>query len=287
MNKKIIPRNLIREQEKLRIFKLDDVKKIPQRILSHINVKIKKIGQRAGLKIYIVNGYKIRHFIDFDFTMGGHGLRYRYIPLDEIWIDDSNKSEIQEIIAHEIYEYNLMKRGIDYNHAHEQASLIEFDIRNKKIILPVGHHRQITSWSCGPSALKIVLDFYQVNKNIKYLIKKTACTIEGTLHKGFKKALKGLDMKFFEKEDATITDIKRFIQSGIPVIVDYQAYHGGHFSVIIGYDKNKFLLSDPAYDKKCKWINEKNFVENWWEEDEPGKIVKKWMLVIYPKIKSD
>ena len=189
MVKEIPQFNLIKEQEKLRIFKITDPKKIPSRILFHLDVKIKKIGQEGDLKIYLVDGYKIRHFIDFDFTMGGHGLRYRYIPLDEIWIDDSNRTELKEVIAHEIYEFNLMKEGVDYGKAHEQASLVEFNIRNKKVILPVGHHRQITGWSCGPSALKIVLDYYRVNKTIKKMIKEMACDSEGTLHKGFKKIL--------------------------------------------------------------------------------------------------
>lgn len=274
---------IINEQKKLRIYRVKniaEIKKVKTVYKLPIEIRIKKFGEKEGFKIFLVDGYKIRQFIDFDFTMGGHGLRYVYVPLNEIWIDFSNKDETREIIIHEITEFKLMKRGINYDLAHEQASLKEAEIRNKKIILPIGHHRQITSWSCCPSTLKIVFDYYKNKKNIKELIKGTECNEEGTLHKNIKKYLKKLGYAFFEKEGANLKDIENFIQKGIPVIVGYEAYHGGHFSVVIGYNNKNFLLSDPAYDKKYKWIDKQDFDKRWYEEDKPGIIVKRWLLAI-------
>jgi predicted double-glycine peptidase len=271
-------------QKKIRIYRVTDIEKIKiakEQYKLPLEVRVKKIARRKGFKIFLVNGCKIRQFIDFDFTMGGHGLRYIYVPLNEIWIDDSNKEEAEEIILHEITEFNLMKKGMSYDLAHEQASLKEIELRNKKIILPVGHHRQITPWSCGPSALKIILDYYKDKRDIKKLIKETGANIEGTLHIGFKKALKKMGYSFFEKKNSNIGQIEEFIQKGIPVIVDYKAHHGGHFSVIMGYNEKKFLLSDPASDRKYIWLNKKDFEKRWYEEDKPGKIVKKWLLAVY------
>ncbi|MFH1308204.1 MAG: C39 family peptidase [archaeon] len=276
--------NLMREQERLSLFKLHDFKKwkkLKEDYKLPVKVKLRRAGKRNGFKIYFVNGYKIRQFIDFDFTQGGHGLRYLYIPLDEIWIDNSNKLEKNEIIKHEIVEFKLMRKEMDYNRAHVKASLAELHLRNERVILPVKHHKQINNWSCGPSSLKIVLDYYDDKRYVRSLIKKTGCNLSGTYHKGFRKALKRMGYDFYEKENAKITDIEEFIQKGIPIIVDYQAYHGGHFSVVIGYDKNRFLLSDPAYDKKYKWVKKSDFLKRWWEEDEPRKIIKRWMLAIY------
>lgn len=279
---------ILRKQARLRIFKvtnLEKIRKLKEKYKSPIDVRIKKIGRKEGLNIYLVDGYKIRQFIDLDFTTGGHGLRYIYVPMDEIWLElPYYKYEPEEIITHEIHEFKLMKKGVDYEKAHGQASLVELEVRNRKIILPVGNHRQIMPWSCGPSALKIVLDYYKDKRDIRYLIKETGCDKTGTLHLGFRKILRKLNYKFFEKQtNSKLKDIENFLKKGIPVIVDYKAYHGGHFSVIMGMDKKRFLFSDPAYDKKVKWMKKKDFEKRWWEEDEPGKIVRRWMLAVFPK----
>jgi ABC-type bacteriocin/lantibiotic exporter with double-glycine peptidase domain len=175
-----------------------------------------------------------------------------------------------------------MKKGMDYSHAHDLSCKKEIELRLKKVILPVGHHRQVTPWSCGPSALKIILDYYGNKINPKKIISSTQCTFEGTLHKGLRNMLFGLGYKFIEKENASLDDIEELILKGMPVMVDYQAYHGGHYSTIIGYDQNRFFISDPASDKKYKWINKQDFLKRWHEEDEPGKIVKKWLLAVLP-----
>ena len=278
--------NLIKEQEKLRIFKvssIERIKKIKAKYRLPLEVRIKKIAERDGKIFFLVDGFRIRYFIDIDFTMGGHGLRYVYIPLNEIWIDSSNEKEKEQIIKHELVEFNLMRKGMNYDRAHELASLSELEISDRKVILPVGHHRQITEWSCGPSALKIVLDYYEDRRDIKELVRETGCDKEGTFHKGFKRVLRKYSYRYLEKENAEISDIENFIQKAVPVIVDYQAYHGGHFSVVVGYDSYRFLISDPAYDKGYKWMNKKEFEKRWYEEDEPGKIVKRWMLAICRK----
>lgn len=280
---------LIKEQDKLRVFKIKNLKKILDIKKSYnlpIEVRIKKLAENDGLKIFLVDGHKIRHFIDLDFTMGGHGVRYVYVPMDEIWIDSSNKSEAEQIIVHEIHEFKLMKKGMDYGKAHESASIEEMKVMDKKLIIPVKHHRQINSWSCGPSSLKIVLDYYKDKRDIKNLIKQLKCTEKGgTLHKGFTDFLNKNKYSFKVKANASLKDIEEFLQEAVPVIVDYQAYHGGHFSVIIGYNKNRFLLSDASYDKKYKWVSKKDFLRRWFEEDEPGKIVKHWLLTVYRKKK--
>lgn len=206
--------NLIKEQDKNRIFKLKNLKtliKLKKEYKLSIEVRIKKLAEKDGLKIFLVDGHKLRHFVDIDYVMGGHGIRYVYIPMNEIWIDSSNKSEIQQIIVHEIHEFKLMKKGMNYDKAHELASLEEMKIMDKKLILPVGHHKQINSWSCGPSALKIILDYYNDKRDIKTLIKETKCTEkDGTLHKDFRTFLRKNKYSFKDKSHASLKDIEEF-----------------------------------------------------------------------------
>jgi hypothetical protein len=127
--------NFLKKQRKLRIYKLknfDKFKKLREKYNLPVEVRIKKIKEVNDLKIFLVDGKKIRDSIDIDFTMGGHPFRYIYVPIDEIWVDSSNESEKEEIIMHEIKEFNLMKQGFSYDKAHDQASILEHSYRNKQ-----------------------------------------------------------------------------------------------------------------------------------------------------------
>lgn len=285
--------DIIAEQNKLRIDRVSNFSKIANLKKNYklpIEVRIRKLETLGGFEIFSVDGLKIRHFIDLDFTMGGHGLRYVYVPLNEVWIDSSNLNEKREIIAHEIREFQLMKKGMSYSRAHEFASLVEQNMRNKKIILPVGHSYQKDWWSCGPHSVDVILKYYENKRSFDEIKKGTNphCLPlkDVTLHKDMLAYFKKLGYRFYAKSGSKIKDIERFIQKGIPVIVDYQDYHhtpGAHFAVIIGYDSKRFLFSNSILKRKYEWIDKKKFNKDWYGEDIPGKIVKRWMLAVYRK----
>lgn len=126
--------DFIKKQAKLRIFKvknLEKTEKQKQKYSLSVGVRIKKLREEGSIKIFLVDGNKIRNFIDIDFTMGGHGCRYAYIPIDEVWIDSSNEDEKEEVIIHELAELGLMKQGINYNKAHDLANIEELNLREK------------------------------------------------------------------------------------------------------------------------------------------------------------
>jgi hypothetical protein len=86
---------------------------------------------RAG--IWLVDGRGVRDRFYPEFTLGGHGLRYRFIPRGEIWIDDAViEEERAEIIAHEVLELRLMRTGMSYPDAHRRASALEKRLRRRR-----------------------------------------------------------------------------------------------------------------------------------------------------------
>jgi len=108
-------------------------KKLRQRNLDHRPIKKKKIGNIGKLNIWLVEGEQVRDKKDVEFTEGGNDLAYRYIPKDEIWVDDSLKTEERPpIILHEAYERERMAKGEDYEEAHAEASQVEKKARKKK-----------------------------------------------------------------------------------------------------------------------------------------------------------
>lgn len=87
---------------------------------------------KDGLTIKYVEGSIVRKYIDPKFVLGGHDLVYNYIPKDEIWIDSrQGNKEIKYTLLHEIHERNLMKKGMDYNSAHDFALAAEKYERRK------------------------------------------------------------------------------------------------------------------------------------------------------------
>lgn len=92
--------------------------------------RIRVVRVAGDKKVWLVRGTELRkHYVDF--TEGGNGQRYKWIPDDEIWIDDANFHELDFILIHEIHEWCLMKHdGKAYDPAHESANVVELKARN-------------------------------------------------------------------------------------------------------------------------------------------------------------
>ena len=80
-----------------------------------------------GFEIWLVSGKAIRDWKYVDFTEGGNGFRYDWIPKNQIYIDDAIvPEEYQPTIIHEVAESLWMRdQGWAYEPAHEQANIAE------------------------------------------------------------------------------------------------------------------------------------------------------------------
>jgi len=89
-------------------------------------------GQKNGLDIWIVDGYKVRHRIYKEFLYGGNGQRYCFTPSREIWIDHAVSCEEYELtLAHELNERHLMaKFGWTYDKSHDSSLAVELVMRH-------------------------------------------------------------------------------------------------------------------------------------------------------------
>jgi hypothetical protein len=81
-----------------------------------------------------VDGNKVRSWYKTDYTEGGHGYVYRWIPKEQIWIEkDLDRWELPYIVSHEYIELRLMRdEGIDYDTAHSICSKFEFNLRKRR-----------------------------------------------------------------------------------------------------------------------------------------------------------
>lgn len=93
-------------------------------------VKIKLLEKHGALKIFLVSGRAVREHFDFNFVFGGHDLVYDYVPKNEVWLDDAMLTkERKYVLIHELYERNLMKKGKNYDNAHDYACAREKEER--------------------------------------------------------------------------------------------------------------------------------------------------------------
>lgn len=99
------------------------------------DVKIKRLAQTPDADIWLVRGKKVRDKLNVWFVEGAHGYVGKFskiIPKNEVWIDDAlHKDEYNAVIIHELYERELMKKGMPYEKAHERANLVEIRARRK------------------------------------------------------------------------------------------------------------------------------------------------------------
>ncbi len=73
----------------------------------------------------------LRCYYKTDYTEGGHGYVYPWVPKQQIWLESGlDEWELPFIVSHEYLELRLMRdRGLEYDKAHEICSRVEFDLR--------------------------------------------------------------------------------------------------------------------------------------------------------------
>ncbi len=80
--------------------------------------------------VWSVRGEVVRDDLDVDFVAGGHHWRYGFIPESEVWIEQTMSTrDFILTAAHEVIERFMMRRGLDYDKAHEAANAMERRLR--------------------------------------------------------------------------------------------------------------------------------------------------------------
>ncbi|MGD0977481.1 MAG: papain-like cysteine protease family protein [Minisyncoccia bacterium] len=107
-----------------------------------------------------------------------------------------------------------------------------------------------TAGMCGPATLKMVLEFFGVEKSEEELAELTHCDPEkGITGEVIVRAAETLGFKGMIKDFAEFEDIKNYLDKKIPVIVDwfseFENNYDGHYSIVIGLDNDKIILQDP------------------------------------------
>jgi predicted double-glycine peptidase len=141
---------------------------------------------------------------------------------------------------------------------------------------------------CGPASLKIILDYYGIQKSEQEL--SILCETDpelGTSDIGIKKAAESLGFKVMIQNKSSFEDIEDYLEKGIPVMVnwftrgrsdyDESTVCDGHYSVVSGLDEDNVYLQDPEIGCE-RVINKEDFLTVWF--DFTGKYIDPEELII-------
>ena len=137
-----------------------------------------------------------------------------------------------------------------------------------------------TKGYCGPASLKMVLGHYKIHKSENELAKLTKTSrTKGCKEENMVKLAKKFGLNAYFKENSSIKELKSLIKKKIPVIVDwFSSEENGHYSLIIGFNKNKIIIADPHFGK-IKKHNIKWFEERWFDIVNKKRINKEIIVI--------
>lgn len=142
---------------------------------------------------------------------------------------------------------------------------------------------------CGPASLKIVMDYYGLEKSEKELSELTENDSDlGTTAENIKKAAEQLGFTVEIKNNCDFADIENWLDKNVPVIVDWFtrgrndyveeiAAADGHYSVAAGLDEKYIYLQDPEIGGMRK-MEKETFKKVWFDFE--GKYIKPDELII-------
>jgi ABC-type bacteriocin/lantibiotic exporter with double-glycine peptidase domain len=125
---------------------------------------------------------------------------------------------------------------------------------------------------CGPASLKMVLSYFGVHKSEASLARLCGTKrVIGTDVAGLVRAAEQLGFNVYVKEFSTFRDIQKWLKRGVPVIVDWFSkgraeltVADGHYSVVIGLDRNWIYLVDPEFGRRRR-LSRPEFRRVWFD----------------------
>jgi ABC-type bacteriocin/lantibiotic exporter with double-glycine peptidase domain len=156
-------------------------------------------------------------------------------------------------------------------------------------ILKVPHYIQSDDSTCGPASLRMVFSYYGTDLSEKTIAYACNHTYEfGCQGEDMVCAANHFGFNVFLRNNSTISDIEKYIDQGIPVIVDWFCGDPpeGHSSVVIGYsDKNLYIL-DP-YLEEMRVVTKFDFRRCWFDFREtpitPENLYVGQIIIVTPK----
>jgi ABC-type bacteriocin/lantibiotic exporter with double-glycine peptidase domain len=165
----------------------------------------------------------------------------------------------------------------------------------KKMLKIKPFQETLNASMCGPASIKIVLDYYGIEKSENELAK--LCKVDknlGVEDKIIKRVAEQLGFKVIIENDSNLKDIEKWLDKKVPVIVDWftkgrldyseSEVADGHYSVVAGLDDKYIYLQDPEIGRIRK-LKRDDFMRVWFdfkgEYIKPSELIIRQIIAIY------
>lgn len=145
----------------------------------------------------------------------------------------------------------------------------------------VPHKEQGRSYTCGPAALRTVLDAFGPDVSEATLNRQMeAHPDKGTPPHRLLQAAQERGLKVHAQEDMNLTHLKQLTESGKPVVVAMQAHGGpdddrgwknGHYVVVTEVDDQNVHYRDPANRDSDTTMPLQGFLDHWHDQEAGGR----------------
>lgn len=106
---------------------------------------------------------------------------------------------------------------------------------------------------CGPASLKIVFDYYGVEKSQEEWAELAGATSkDGVQNAGMLKAIESVNFSGKVIKEASIELLKQFINKDKTLIVVYWSGNWGHYSPVADISETHIALADPEFERLRK-----------------------------------
>jgi predicted double-glycine peptidase len=144
---------------------------------------------------------------------------------------------------------------------------------------------QMNDYSCGVASVQAVAQYYGTWGYQDEFARELGTTPKNGTHPSRIVAyLRKLGLEASLEEGMTIDDLKRQVDAGVPVIIDYQAWgepagkdyakewEDGHYSIVVGYSGDRLMIEDPSLLGTTGELTATELMTRWHDyETENGK----------------
>jgi excisionase family DNA binding protein len=158
-------------------------------------------------------------------------------------------------------------------------------------ILEFPEFRQVFNYDCGASTLQAVLIYYGEDLREDRVLEVLGTnTAHGTPISDMIRGAAAFEIRYEERSNMTIEDLKKSIDESYPVIVDLQAWASdeninwketwseGHYVTVIGYDNENIYFEDPG-DPKRTFLSFQELDDRWHDEEDDGTKYEHWGMI--------
>jgi ABC-type bacteriocin/lantibiotic exporter with double-glycine peptidase domain len=146
-------------------------------------------------------------------------------------------------------------------------------------MIKLPYFKQDTEYSCGPTVMRMIFQFYGKVFSEKKLIQRLKTNKDiGTRHKAMIDLACAEGFHVYVNKESSFEEIRFFNNKNIPVIVYYVEPDGDdeHYAIVVDIEEDQIVLNDPWNGERFK-MNHDDFEKRWYSKYEN---LKRWIMVI-------